>query len=89
MSSKNEIFEKTRAIIAEKLNLEEETITPESSILEDLGADSLDIVDLVMALEEEFDIQVPDEDMENLTTVGDVVNYIAQRLSAEEEEEVQ
>lgn len=89
MSSKNEIFEKTRAIIAEKLNLEEETITPESSILEDLGADSLDIVDLVMALEEEFDIQVPDEDMENLTTVGDVVNYIARRLSAEEEEEVQ
>lgn len=84
MSTKNEIFEKVRSVVAEKLNLEEETIAPESAILEDLGADSLDVVDLVMALEEEFDIQVPDEDMENLTTVGDIVNYVVQRLSTEE-----
>ena len=84
MSTKNEIFEKVRSVVAEKLNLEEETIAPESAILEDLGADSLYVVDLVMALEEEFDIQVPDEDMENLTTVGDIVNYVVQRLSTEE-----
>ncbi len=84
MSTKNEILEKVKAVIAEKLNLEEEAISPESAILEDLGADSLDVVDLVMALEEEFDIQVPDEDMENLTTVGDIANYVVQRLSTEE-----
>ncbi len=69
-------FEKIRAIIADKLSLDEEEITMESSFMEDLGADSLDIVELIMALEDEFDMSIPDEDAEKIVTVGDVVEYI-------------
>ncbi len=70
------IFEKVRAIISEQLGVDENDITMESSFIEDLGADSLDIVELVMALEEEFDIVIPDEDAEKIRTVGEAIKYI-------------
>ncbi len=69
-------FDKVKRIIAEQLSIDEEDITMDSSFIEDLGADSLDIVELVMALEEEFDLVIPDEDAEKIRTVGDVVKYI-------------
>ncbi|OTA41419.1 MAG: acyl carrier protein [Symbiobacterium thermophilum] len=68
--STDPIFEKVKAIIVDQLSVEEEEVTMEASFIEDLGADSLDIVELIMALEEEFDLEVPDEDAEKLTTVG-------------------
>ncbi|WAM33085.1 acyl carrier protein [Caldicellulosiruptor morganii] len=71
-----EIFEKVKKIIADKLDIEEDKITPESSFLDDLGADSLDIVELIMELEEEFNIEIPDEDAEKIRTVADAVKYI-------------
>lgn len=70
------VFEKIRAILCEQLDVEESTVTMESNIAEDLGADSLDVVDLIMSIEDEFDLEVPDEQIENIKTVGDVVNYI-------------
>ncbi|NLZ49834.1 MAG: acyl carrier protein [Clostridiales bacterium] len=70
------VFEKVREIIADKLSLDEDEITMESSFVDDLGADSLDLVELVMALEDEFDMEIPDEEVEKVTTVGDVVEYI-------------
>lgn len=70
------LFEKVKAIISEQLGVDEADVTMESSFIEDLGADSLDIVELVMALEEEFDIVIPDEDAEKIRTVGEAVNYI-------------
>ncbi len=70
------IFERIRAILAEQLDVAEDEITMESSIAEDLGADSLDVVDLIMSIEDEFDLEVPDTEVENIKTVGDVVNYI-------------
>lgn len=70
------MFEKVKSIIADQLGLEASEITMESSFVDDLGADSLDIVELIMALEEEFDIEFPDEDAEKVSTVGDVVGYI-------------
>ncbi len=74
--SNDPIFEKVKAIIVDQLSVEEEEVTLEASFIEDLGADSLDIVELIMALEEEFELEVPDEDAEKLTTVGAAVNYI-------------
>ena len=70
------VFEKIRAILAEQLDVEEDEITMESNIAEDLGADSLDVVDHIMSIEDEFEIEVPDDQVENIKTVGDVVNYI-------------
>ncbi len=69
-------FEKVRDIIVEQLGVETDEVTLESSFIDDLGADSLDIVELIMALEEEFDMEIPDEEAEKVTTVADVVNYI-------------
>ncbi len=69
-------LEKIKGIIVEQLGVEEGEINLEASFIEDLGADSLDIVELVMALEEEFDITIPDEDAEKIRTVGDAVSYI-------------
>jgi acyl carrier protein len=69
-------FEKIRNVIADQLSIDVEEINMESSFVDDLGADSLDIVELIMALETEFDIEIPDEDAEKITTVGDVVEYI-------------
>ena len=70
------IFDRVRDILAEQLDISEDVITPDSSIVDDLGADSLDIVDLVMSLEDEFDTEIPDEAIENIKTVGDIVSYI-------------
>lgn len=69
-------LEKVKEIVASQLGVEIEDVTPESSFIDDLGADSLDTVELVMALEEEFDIEIPDEEAENITTVNDAVKYI-------------
>ncbi len=70
------IFEKIREIICEQLELEESNVTLDSVLLEDLGADSLDLVDLVMTFEDEFDMEIPDEELENIKTVGDIVRFI-------------
>ncbi len=74
--SSEEIFDKVKEIIIEQLGVPESTITTEASFIDDLGADSLDIVELIMALEEEFDLEIPDSDAEKVVTVGDVVEYI-------------
>ena len=74
--SSEEIFEKIKNIIVEQLQVSDTTVTEESSFIDDLGADSLDLVELIMALEEEFGIEIPDEDAEKVVSVGDVVNYI-------------
>ena len=71
-----EVFEMVKGIIVEQLGVAEASVTMEASFIDDLGADSLDIVELVMALEEEFDIEIPDADAEKVVTVGDVVDYI-------------
>jgi acyl carrier protein len=75
------IEEKVKDIIVEQLGVNPEQVTPTASFIEDLGADSLDIVELVMAFEEEFSVEVPDEDAEKLQTVGDVVKYIEEKSS--------
>ena len=74
-----DIFEQVKKILCDQLDLDEEQVTEDSEVIDDLGADSLDIVDLVMTLEEEFDTEIPDEDIENLKTVGDIVKYIEER----------
>lgn len=75
------IFEKVAAILAEQLDAETEAITPETNLVDDLGADSLDVVDLVMTLEDEFDMEIPDEDIENVRTVGDIVKYLEEHTA--------
>lgn len=70
------IFEKIKNIISDQLGIDADEITMESSFVDDLGADSLDIVELIMALESEFDMEIPDEDAEKIGTVADVVDYI-------------
>ena len=78
--SSEEIFEKIKNIIVEQLQVSEASITEESSFIDDLGADSLDLVELIMALEEEFGIEIPDTDAEKVVTVGDVVSYIKENV---------
>lgn len=78
------IEEKVKDIISEQLGVKKEEIKPESSFIDDLGADSLDTVEVVMALEEEFGIEIPDEDAEKITTVGDAIKYIEEKLSKKE-----
>jgi len=70
------VTEKLKGIIVDQLGVEPEKVTPTASFINDLGADSLDIVELVMAMEEEFDIEIPDEDAEKIRNVGDAVSYI-------------
>lgn len=77
-----EIFPKLKKIIAERLGIEEGEVKVESDFIEDLGADSLDVVEMVMAIEEEFDIEVPDEDAEKIKTVQDAVSYIQTKKSS-------
>ncbi len=79
--SSEEIFEKVKKIIVEQLGVAETSITMEASFIDDLGADSLDIVELIMALEEEFDMEIPDSDAEKVVTVGDVVDYIKDHVA--------
>ena len=78
--STEEVFEIAKAIIVEQLGVAEASVTMEASFIDDLGADSLDIVELVMALEEEFDMEIPDSDAEKVVSVGDVVEYIKENV---------
>ena len=78
-----EVQAKLKEIVMDRLNAEEDQIKPEASFVEDLGADSLDIVELIMGIEEEFDIEIPDEDAEKLTTVGEAMNYVKAKLGVE------
>lgn len=78
--SSEEVFEKVKSIIVEQLGVAETAVTMEASFIDDLGADSLDIVELIMALEEAFDIEIPDADAEKVATVGDVVDYIKENV---------
>ena len=73
---REELLTNVKAIVADKLSIGEEQITEESSFIDDLGADSLDTVELVRALEDEFDLDIPDEDAEKLTTVGKAIDYV-------------
>ncbi|HJO36725.1 MAG: acyl carrier protein [Pseudomonadota bacterium] len=75
------VEERVKKIIVEQLGVKEEEVTSEASFVDDLGADSLDTVELVMALEEEFETEIPDEEAEKLTTVGDAIDYINAHLS--------
>lgn len=74
------VFDKIKDIIVEQLDVEEDAVTMEASITDDLGADSLDVVDLVMSIEESFDAEIPDEEVENIKTVGDIVKYIENKV---------
>ena len=74
------VEEKVIKIIAEKLNVSEDQVKPEASFVDDLGADSLDLVELVMAMEEEFEMEISDEEAEKLRTVGDVLNFVKERV---------
>jgi acyl carrier protein len=75
-----EIFAKVKDVIVDQLSVDEDDVTPEASFFDDLGADSLDIVELVMALEDSFGVSIPDEEAESIKTVGDAVEYIATNL---------
>jgi len=75
-----DIFEKAKSIIVEQLGVAEAAVVQDASFIDDLGADSLDIVELIMALEEEFDMEIPDGDAEKIVTVGDVVEYIGNNM---------
>lgn len=70
------IFDKVKEILVDQLDVDEDKVTMDASIVDDLGADSLDLVDMVMSLEEEFDVEIPDDQVENIKTVGDIVKYI-------------
>ena len=74
--SSEEVLEKVKGIIVEQLGVSESAVTMDASFIDDLGADSLDIVELVMALEEEFDIEIPDEEAEKITTVQSAIDYV-------------
>ncbi|MEY8701883.1 acyl carrier protein [Francisella philomiragia] len=79
--SANEVYAKVNSIIVEQLGVKEEDLKPEASFIDDLGADSLDTVELVMALEEEFDTEIPDEDAEKIRTVKDDYDYIDSKVN--------
>lgn len=81
MASSEEIAERIKTIIVEQLGVGMDEVNPEASFIEDLGADSLDIVELIMALEEEYDMEIPDEDAEKIQTVEDVISYIQSKQS--------
>ena len=82
----SQIEQKVREIIVEQLGVDPEQVTQEASFVDDLGADSLDTVELVMALEEEFDLEIPDEDAEKITPVGEAIEYIERNMEKEEAE---
>ena len=74
------VLEKVKAILSEQFDVEEDSITAETRISEDLGADSLDVVDLLMSLEDEFEVEGPDDEIENIKTVGELVKYIESNM---------
>ncbi|MDI6827122.1 MAG: acyl carrier protein [Armatimonadota bacterium] len=75
-------FERVKKVVVEQLDVNEEEVTEDASFVDDLGADSLDVVELVMGLEEEFDLEIPDEDAEKIVTVADAVKYIEEKTKA-------
>lgn len=74
------VFDKVKAILSSQFDVDEDTITPDTNIVDDLGADSLDVVDMLMSLEDEFDVEIPDEEIERIRTVGEVAAYIEEHL---------
>ena len=72
-------FDKVKKVVVDQLDVSEDEVTPQASFVEDLGADSLDVVELIMGLEEEFDVEIPDEDAEKITTVQEAVSYIDEK----------
>ena len=78
----DELLQRVRVLVCDQLGVDPGEMRPEASILDDLGADSLDVVELVMAIEETFDIEIPDEDAEGMRTVGDVERYVSERVAA-------
>jgi acyl carrier protein len=78
---RDELLQKIKEIVADKLSISEDQVTEEASFIDDLGADSLDTVELVMALEDEFDLDIPDEDAEKLTTVGKAIDYVLEHTA--------
>ncbi|MBW2273190.1 MAG: acyl carrier protein [Deltaproteobacteria bacterium] len=78
----DELLQRVRVLVCDQLGVDPGEMRPEASILDDLGADSLDVVELVMAIEETFDIEIPDEDAEAMRTVGDVERYVSERVAA-------
>lgn len=83
MEDKNMIFDKIKEIIIEQLDADEDAVTMTANIQEDLGADSLDVVDLITTIEDEFDLSIPDEAVDDIKTIGDIVNYIEKNTDAE------
>ena len=79
-----EVLAKLKEIVVDRLNVEEDQIKPDASFVEDLGADSLDIVELIMGIKEEFDIKIPDEEAEKLTNVGEALAYVKKKLRVKE-----
>lgn len=84
MAKKEEVLARLKEIITDRLDVEADQIVPEASFVEDLGADSLDLVELIMGIEEEFDIEIPDEDAEKLTSVGEAMNYTLSKIGVDE-----
>ena len=82
--TKEEVVAKLKAIVSDRLDVEADQVTPEKNFVEDLGADSLDIVELIMGIEEEFEIEIPDEDAEKLSSVGEAMNYTLSKIGVEE-----
>lgn len=74
------IFEKIKAMLAEQLNADEDEMTLDTNIAKDLGADSLDVVELLMSIEDEFEVEIPDEEIENIRTIGELVDYIQNNM---------
>ena len=74
------VLEKIKVILAEQFDVEEDSLKNDTDLQDDLGADSLDVVDLLMSIEDEFEIEIPDEEIENIRTVGDLVNYIESHI---------
>ncbi|MBQ3625154.1 MAG: acyl carrier protein [Synergistaceae bacterium] len=81
---KEEVMARLKEIIIDRLNVEEDQIVPEATFVDDLGADSLDIVELIMGIEEEFEIDIPDEDAEKLTSVGEAMRYTLSKINIDE-----
>ena len=82
--TKEEVVAKLKGIVANRLDVEEDQVTEDKSFIEDLGADSLDIVELIMGIEDEFGIEIPDEDAEKLTSVGEAMKYTLEKIGVDE-----